>query len=201
MDIHPFSRNDDCVAQAWGYGLPCCKRELGKILAQQLAQSFGRVNDLLPMDALLPRLRSWSTCLGNLVQLCSEFPTPCLPLMEIDNLGLRGIEDALGLTLKPLPPLAQLRLGPRQPCEVLVFGFSPSLMQWRDHARIGEPWTERVPNSLSEPISPHELCGARGRPANAPRRGPFARVIGVFVLFADAQWSDAPHPPVRTRRL
>jgi len=56
MDVHRCSRHDDLADQALGNGLTFLKRELGKILAQQLAKGLGIVNDLLPMDALLPRV-------------------------------------------------------------------------------------------------------------------------------------------------
>src|SRR5215831_7485916 len=92
LDVHRFSRYDDFADQALGDGLTFCKRELGQILAQQLAKGLGIVHHLLPMDALLPRLRQLATFLGNLVQLCREFLTPCLQLLEIENLGLIGIE-------------------------------------------------------------------------------------------------------------
>ena len=42
------------VDQTLGNSLPFFKRELGKILAQQLAKGRGIVHDVLPMDALLP---------------------------------------------------------------------------------------------------------------------------------------------------
>ena len=56
MDVHFFSRDDDFADQALGDGLPFFKRELVKIVAQQLAKGLGIVDDLLPMDALLPRV-------------------------------------------------------------------------------------------------------------------------------------------------
>ena len=84
--------HDDVADQALGNGLTFFKRELSKILAQQLAKERAIFYDLLPMDALLPRVGSLPAFLGNLVLLRSEFLTPCLQLMEIDNLGLIGIE-------------------------------------------------------------------------------------------------------------
>jgi len=66
-------------------------------------------------------------------------------------------------------------------------------MQLRDQARIVEQLTERVPDYRIESIRPHELGGALGRSANAQRRVPFALVIEVFVLFADALLADAHH--------
>jgi hypothetical protein len=92
LDVYRFSRHNDFADQALGDGLPFFKRELGQILAQQLAKGLGIVHHLLPMDALLPRLRSLATFLGNLVQLCSKLLTPCLQLLEIENLGLIGLE-------------------------------------------------------------------------------------------------------------
>jgi hypothetical protein len=67
LDVHRFSRHDDFADQALGYGLPFFKRDLGKILAQQLAKGLHIVHHLLPMDILLPRLRSLVTFLGNQV--------------------------------------------------------------------------------------------------------------------------------------
>ncbi len=92
MDVHRFSRHDDLADQTLGNGLTFFKRELGKILAQQLAKGRGIVHDVLPMDALLPCVSSVLAFLGNLVQLRSEFLPPCLQLRQVDNLGLIGIE-------------------------------------------------------------------------------------------------------------
>jgi hypothetical protein len=57
MDVNRFSRDDDFADQALGDRLTFFKRELVKVLAQQLAKGLGMVNDLLPMNALLPSLR------------------------------------------------------------------------------------------------------------------------------------------------
>ena len=92
MDVHRFSRHHDLADQALGNGLTFCKRELGKILAQQLATGRGIVHDVLPMDALLPCVGSLPAFLGNLVQRRSEFLPPCLQLLQVENLGLIGIE-------------------------------------------------------------------------------------------------------------
>ena len=92
LDVHCFSRHDDFADQALGDGLTVFKRELGKILTQQVAKGRGIVYDVLPMDALLPRVGSVPACLGHLVQLRREFLPPCLQLMSGDNLGLIGIE-------------------------------------------------------------------------------------------------------------
>ena len=56
MDVHRFSRHDDLADQTSGNSLTFFKRELGKVCAQQLAKGLGIVNDLLPMNALLPRV-------------------------------------------------------------------------------------------------------------------------------------------------
>jgi hypothetical protein len=74
-----------------------------------------------------------------------------------------------------------------------VFGFRPGLMQLRDQLRIVEQLPKRVPDARIEPLRPHELGVAPGGPAHAQRRVAFARVIEVFVLFADAQLADAHH--------
>jgi hypothetical protein len=110
MDVNFFSRDDDFADQALGDGLPFFKRELCKVIAQQLAKGLGIINDLLPMDTLLPSLRSLPTFLLNLLQLGREFLTPRLPLTQVDNLGLIRIEQALVLPLDPLAPLEQLCL-------------------------------------------------------------------------------------------
>ena len=91
LDVYRFSRHNDFADQALGDGLPFFKRELGQILAQQWAKGLGIVHHVLPMDALLPRLRSLATFLGNLVQLRRKLLTPCLQLLEMENLGLIGI--------------------------------------------------------------------------------------------------------------
>jgi hypothetical protein len=57
LDVYRFARHNDFADQALGDGLPFFKRELGQILAQQLAKGRSIVHHLLPMDALLPRLR------------------------------------------------------------------------------------------------------------------------------------------------
>src|SRR5215470_8119676 len=49
LDVHRFSRYDDFADQALGDGLTFCKRELGQILAQQLAKGLSIVHNLLPM--------------------------------------------------------------------------------------------------------------------------------------------------------
>jgi hypothetical protein len=56
MDVHRFSRHHDLADQALGNGLTFFKRELGKMLAQQLAKGGAIIHDLLPMDTLLPRV-------------------------------------------------------------------------------------------------------------------------------------------------
>jgi hypothetical protein len=92
MDVHRFSRHHGLADQALGNGLTFCKRELGKILAQQLAKGRAIIHDVLPMDALWPRVGSVPACLGNLVQLCSELLPSCLQLLQVENLGLIGIK-------------------------------------------------------------------------------------------------------------
>jgi hypothetical protein len=92
MDVYRFSRHDDVADQTLGNGLTFFKRELGKILAQQLAKGRGIVHDVLPMDTLWPCVSEVLACLGNLVQLRSAFLPPCLSLRQIENLGLIGVE-------------------------------------------------------------------------------------------------------------
>jgi hypothetical protein len=128
------------------------------------------------------------------LQLGREFLTPRLQLTQVEHLGLIGIEQALVLTLDPLLALEQLRLLCLKRGEVLLFGFSPSLMQLRDHVRMAQQLTQCLPDYLIEPISTHALCFALRRPANSQRRVPFALVVEILVLFADAQLPDAHHP-------
>ena len=92
LDVHGFSRHDDVADQTLGNGLPVFKRERGQILTQQVAKGRGMVYDVLPMDALLPRVSEVPAFLGNLVQLRREFLLPCLQLRQGENLGLTGIE-------------------------------------------------------------------------------------------------------------
>jgi len=110
MDVNFFSRDDDFADQALGDGLPFFKRELFKGIAQHLAKGLSMVNDLLPMDALMPSLSSLPTFLLHLLQLGREFLTPRLQLTQVENLALIGIEQALVVPLDPLPSLEQLRL-------------------------------------------------------------------------------------------
>jgi hypothetical protein len=57
MDVHLFSRDDNFADQASSDGLLFSKRELFQIVPQQLAKGGGIVDHLLPLDALLPRVR------------------------------------------------------------------------------------------------------------------------------------------------
>ena len=77
--------------------------------------------------------------------------------------------------------------------EGVLFGLRPRLMQLWDHTRLVEQLLECVPDQRIEPIRPHELGVALGRPAHAQRRVPFTRIIEVFVLFAAAPLADAHH--------
>ena len=131
--------------------------------------------------------------LGNLVQLRREFLPPCLQLRQVDNLGLIGIESTLVLPLKPLLPLEQLRLVRFQAREAVLCGLRPRLMQLGDHTRLVEHVLEGVPDQRIEPIRPHELGVALGRPAHAQRRVAFTGIIEVFVLFAATPLADAHH--------
>jgi hypothetical protein len=54
MDVHVFSRDDDFFDQALSYGLALFKREPFEVIAQQLAKGLGVLDDLLPMNGLLP---------------------------------------------------------------------------------------------------------------------------------------------------
>jgi hypothetical protein len=134
MDVNVFSCHDDFVDQALRDGLALFKCKPFQIIAQQLAKGFGMVNDLLPVDSLLPSVGSLPDVLRNLLQLGGEFLTPRLELTQVNDLGLIGIEHALVLTLDPLPPLEQLHVLRLKRGEVLLFGCGPALMQLWDHA-------------------------------------------------------------------
>jgi hypothetical protein len=73
-------------------------------------------------------------------------------------------------------------------------GFRPRLMPWRDHVRMAQQLTQRLPDHRIEPISTHALGVALQRAANSQRRVPCALVVEIWVLFADAQLPDADHP-------
>jgi hypothetical protein len=151
------------------------------------------VHDLLPMEALWPRVGSWSAFLGNLVPLRSEVLPPCLQLLQVENLGLIGIASTLVLTRNPLPPLEQWRLWRFEASEVVLCGLRPRLMQLWDHTRLVAPLLACVPDQRIEPIRPHELGVACDRPAHAQRRGPLPRLIEVGIFFAATPLADAPH--------
>jgi hypothetical protein len=92
MDVHRFSRPDDWADQTSGTSLTFFKRELGQGCAQQVAKGRGIVHDVLPMNALVPRVGSLPAFLGQLVPLRSEVLPPGLPLRQVDHLGLLGLE-------------------------------------------------------------------------------------------------------------
>ena len=54
MDVNVFSCHDDLVEQAVRDGLALFKGEPFQLIAQPWATGFGRGNDLLPGDSLLP---------------------------------------------------------------------------------------------------------------------------------------------------
>jgi hypothetical protein len=92
------------------------------------------VDHLLPMDTLLPRVRSLPAVLLDLLQRGRQFLPPCLQCTQGNHLGLIGIKQALVLPLEPLSSLDQWRVLRLQPGEGLLFGRCPGLMQGRDHA-------------------------------------------------------------------
>jgi hypothetical protein len=113
LDVNRVSRHADCADEALGDRLTFCTRKLFKVMAQPLVKSFGMVNDLVPMPALLPSWRELPTVLLELVPLGSQFLTPRLPLTQVRHLGLIGVEHTLVLTLTPrlaLEPLREWRL-------------------------------------------------------------------------------------------
>ena len=69
-----------------------------------------------------------------LLPLGGELLTPRLELTQVNDLGLLGIKQALGLTPDPRPPLDQWRVLRLTRGEVLRFGCGPALMPWRDQA-------------------------------------------------------------------
>jgi hypothetical protein len=136
MDVHRLSCDDNFADQASGDGLPFYTRELFQIVPQQLAKGCRIVDHLLPVDALLPRLRSLPTFLLDLLPRGREFLPPRVECTQGNNLGLIGIQQALVLPFEPLPSLQQLRVLRLKPGEVLLFGFRPRLMQVRNHMWI-----------------------------------------------------------------
>jgi hypothetical protein len=62
----------------------------------------------------------------------------------------------LVLPLEPLLPLQQLRLLCLQPGEVLWLGYSPGLMQVRDHARGLQQLNQPLPDDGIESLSAYE---------------------------------------------
>jgi hypothetical protein len=124
------------------------------------------------MDTLLARVRQWLTFLLDLVPRGSEFLPPRLELTQGNNLSLIGIEQALGLPLKPLLPLQQLRLLRFQPGEVLLLGGSPGLMQVRDHARRLQQLDQRLPDDRIESLSTDKLGRTPRGAADRQRRVP-----------------------------
>jgi hypothetical protein len=108
-------------------GLPFFKRELVQMIPQSLAKGCRIVDDLWPMDTLLPRVRQLLTFLLKLWPRGSEFLTPRLELTQGDHLGLIGIQQALVLPLEPRLPWQPWRLLHLQPGEVLFLGCRPGL--------------------------------------------------------------------------
>jgi hypothetical protein len=174
--------------------LPFFKRELFQVRAEQLAQGLSMLHHLLPMDALMPRVRSLPSFLLKLLQVPREFLAPRLQLTEVHNLGLVGIQQALVLPLAPLASLGQLRLLRLKRGEVLPFGVRPGLRPLRDHRGIASPLAERVPDHLIESVSPHALGLAACQTATTQRRAAFALVGEVLVFLTHPVLPDAHHP-------
>jgi len=99
LDGHRFSRHHDVAEPALGNSLPFCPRALGQRLASPWAQGRGMVHPVLPMEALWPCVGSGPAFLGPLGQRRREFVPPCVQLRQVEHLGLRGIESAVGLPL------------------------------------------------------------------------------------------------------
>jgi hypothetical protein len=194
MEVNRFSRDDDVADQALGDRLTFCTRELVKVMAQSLAKGLGMVHDLLPMKALLPSVRDLPTCLRHLLPLGRALLTPQLPLTQVEPLGLIGGEHPVVLTLDPLLALEPLREWRLERREVLWCGCRPGLMPLRDHVRMAQQLTQRLPDHGIEPISTHALGVALRRAANRQRRMPFALIVERLGFFADAQVPDAHHP-------
>ena len=83
------------------------------------------------------------------------------------------------LTLNALSPLEELRLVRFESREGVLCGLRPRLMQLGDHTRLVEHVLEGVPAQRIEPIRPHELGVALGRPAHAQRRVSFPCITHV----------------------
>jgi hypothetical protein len=105
MDVNFFSRDDDVIDQALRDGQSFFTRELVKMIPQSLANDGCLLDYPLPMDTLLPRVRSLLAFLLEPLPRGRELLTPRLELTPGDHLGLIGIAHALGLPLEPLLPL------------------------------------------------------------------------------------------------
>jgi len=182
MDIDFFPRDDDFFNQALSDSLSLFKRKLFEILAQQLAKGLGVINDLLPVNGLLSGVGQLANLLLNLLPLGREFLTPRPELGQVDDLGLKGIQQALILALDPLAPLQQLRLLRLEQTEVLLFGFGPTLMQLHHRTRLMQQVRERLPDNLIEPIGAHLARSAFARPTTVERIVARAVVVQIFRL-------------------
>ena len=58
LHVYRFSHDHDFMQQALSDRLTFFQRELFQVLAEQVAQGLGRLQHLLPMDALMPLVRS-----------------------------------------------------------------------------------------------------------------------------------------------
>jgi len=166
MYVHVCSCNDNFADQALCDGLPFFKRELRQVGPQQLTKGRGIIDHLLPLDALLARVCSLSQVLLDLLQRDLQFLSPCLQLRQSDNLGLIGIKQALVLPFNPLPLLQQLRLLRLKPCERLLFGVCPGLMQVRDHAWIPQQLLQCLPDHGIKSLRTDEFGRTLPRSAN-----------------------------------
>jgi hypothetical protein len=99
-------------------------------------KGLGIPNHLLPVNGLLLSVGQAAQLLLDLLPLSRQLLTARLELGPVDDLGLKGIQQALRLSFEPRPPLRQLRLLRRQRGKVLLFGGDPVLMQWRNQAGL-----------------------------------------------------------------
>ena len=96
------------INKALSYGLRLFKRESFEIISQQSAKRLGVVNDLLPVDGLLPGVGQLPDLLFKPLQLGREFLSSRLQLGKTDDLGLIGVEQPLVLSFKLVPSREQL---------------------------------------------------------------------------------------------
>ena len=87
-----LSRHDDFADQTLGNRLAFLKRELVHIGPKQLPKGLGMGENLLPRHGLLLGVGSRLPFLLDVQHLRGQFPSPIVPCLQADDLGLRGLE-------------------------------------------------------------------------------------------------------------